>query len=277
MTVSTSGFGSLSRAAVCQFARRPRCTFYLGTHEPSWLARVRFPLCVSRRRLDRYRQLPIARCAWVLDSGAFSELSTYGRWTLTPERYAAAVRRYRECIGRLVWAAPQDWMCEPVMVAKTGLSVEEHQRRTVANVVRLRQLAPDLPIISVVQGWRLRDYLRCVDQYASAGIDLTTEPLVGIGSVCRRQATAEIGEVVKALCALGIRLHGFGVKTEGLRRYGEYLASADSMAWSVHGRHIHGCAHRGLGQRRVASEANCLPFARTWRRHLVGSLNQSTT
>ena len=51
-------------------ARTPgRCTFYLGTHEPSWLARVRFPLCVSHRRLHRYRQLPTARCVWVLDSG----------------------------------------------------------------------------------------------------------------------------------------------------------------------------------------------------------------
>jgi hypothetical protein len=65
-----------------QSAWTPGCTFYLGTHEPSWLARVRFPLCVSRRRLDRYRRLPIARCAWVLDSGAFSELDTYGRCPL---------------------------------------------------------------------------------------------------------------------------------------------------------------------------------------------------
>lgn len=66
-------------------------------------------------------------------------------------------------------------MCEPVSVAKTGLSVGEHQRRTVDNFVRLRQFAPDLPIIPVLQGWRIGDYLRCADDYA--GIDLTYESL----------------------------------------------------------------------------------------------------
>jgi len=253
-----------------------QCTFYLGTHEPSWLARVRFPLCVSHRRLNRYRQLPAARCVWVLDSGGFSELAMYGRWTVPPETYAAAVRRYQERIGRLGWAAPQDWMCEPAMVAKTGLSVEEHQCRTVENFLQLRQLAPDLPIIPVVQGWQIGDYLRCVDDYARAGIDLTTEPLVGIGSVCRRQATTEITGIVKSLYALGLRLHGFGVKADGLRRYGDYLASADSMAWSFRGRYVRGCSHRTPGQHPAASEANCLHFARHWRRRVIDSLDYSS-
>jgi hypothetical protein len=248
-----------------------RWTFYLGAHEPAWLARVRFPLCISHRRLCRYRHLPTARCAWALDSGAFSELSMHGRWILSPEGYVAAVRRYREHIGHLVWAAPQDWMCEPIIVAKTGLSVAEHQRRTVENVVRLRQLAPDLPIIPVVQGWRVGDYLRCVDRYAAAGIDLVREPLVGVGSVCRRQATAEIAGIVEALYARGLRLHGFGVKADGLRRYGHCLVSADSMAWSFRGRYVRGCAHRLPGQGPAASEANCLNFARQWRSRLLHS------
>jgi hypothetical protein len=212
----------------------------------------------------------------VLDSGAFSELAMHGRWTLPPEGYVSAVRRYQECIGRLAWAAPQDWMCEPAMVAKTGLSVGEHQRRTVENFVHLRRLAPDLPIIPVVQGWRIGDYLRCVDRYASAGIDLTAEPLVGIGSVCRRQATSEIEGIVRMLKSLGLRLHGFGVKADGLRLYGNYLASADSMAWSFHGRYIRGCSHRLPGQRPAASESDCLHFARHWRRHLLDSPGHSS-
>jgi hypothetical protein len=63
----------------------------------------------------------------------------------------------------MLWAAPQDWMCEPIVInggtaggqrfAGTHLSVAEHQRRTVANYAQLRDLAPDLPIIPVVQGW----------------------------------------------------------------------------------------------------------------------------
>lgn len=112
--------------------------FYLGTHEPAWLGRVGFPLFVSHRRLLRYRQMPVARCRWALDSGAFSELSMYGQWTVAPTAYVAAVRRYRDGITHLAWAAPQDWLCEPFMVARTGLSVREHQRRTVGNLLELR-------------------------------------------------------------------------------------------------------------------------------------------
>lgn len=181
----------------------------------------------------------------------------------------AAVRRYKGEIGHLAWAAPQDYMCEPSMVARTGLSVKEHQRRTVDNLLRLRKLAPDLPVIPVVQGWQLDDYLACVAMYWEAGIDLTKEPLVGLGSVCRRQATSEIATIVIRLHSLGLKLHGFGVKTEGVRKYGRYLVSADSMAWSMRGRHVTGCAHRRPSQRPVSSEANCIHFARQWRDHVV--------
>jgi hypothetical protein len=246
-------------------------TFYLGTHLPHWLASSRFPLFISHKRLVRSKRLPVARCRWALDSGAFNELSTHGRWTLTPEAYVTAVRRYRDETGRLDWAAPQDWMCEPFIVAKTGLSVAEHQWRTVASYLRLKELAPDLPFIPVLQGWSLADYLACVAMYEAAGVDLAAEPLVSVGSVCRRQATDEIGEIMRTLAGKGLRLHGFGVKTEGLKRYGQYLASADSMAWSFRGRHIRGCRHHH-GQRAPGSEANCLAFAREWRRTIVGML-----
>ncbi len=50
-------------------------------------------------------------------------------------------------------------MCEPQIVARTGLSVREHQERTVANYLTLRSIAPDLPFIPVLQGWRIADYL----------------------------------------------------------------------------------------------------------------------
>src|SRR3954467_15595459 len=62
--------------------------------------------------------------------------------------------------------------CEPWMVAKTGLSVGEHQRRTVDNYLSLRDLAPELPFVPVVQGWEIADYLRCIDLYAARGAGL---------------------------------------------------------------------------------------------------------
>ena len=178
--------------------------FYLGAHQPHWLWQAGFPLFVSHRALTRRRSLRPGSCRWALDSGGFTELSLHGRWITPPEDYAAAVTRYAGQIGGLDFAAPQDWMCEPVMLTRTGLPVAEHQHRTVANYLALRQLAPYLPFIPVVQGWRLADYLACVDLYASAGVDLAALPRVGLGSVCRRQSTAEIAVIVTTLAARGV-------------------------------------------------------------------------
>jgi hypothetical protein len=253
--------------------------FLLGTHQPGWLARVGVPLFVSDRRLRTYRRLPVARAAWAVDSGGFTELQQYGTWTTTPAAYIARLRRYRDEIGHLAWAAPQDWMCEPVVItggragpvtfAGTGLSVAEHQTRTITNYLCLRDLAPDLPVIPVVQGWTVTDYLRCVDGYDRAGTDLRTLPLVGVGSVCRRQNTTGARHILAALHDAGItRLHGFGFKTTGLALCAPLLVSADSMAWSVHARRrpaMPGCtAHRNC--------ANCPRYALAWRTQVLDTI-----
>ena len=254
---------------------QPAPTFYLGTHQPSWLTSSKFPLFISHKRLARYkRRLPVARCRWALDSGAFSELSTYGRWTVTPEEYVAAVRRYRDEIGRLDWAAPRTDV-RAAIVAKTGLSVQEHQRQTVDNYVRLKELAPDLPFIPVLQGWQLEDYLRCVDDVPSrrASIGRPSRWLASARSVAVKPPTRS-DRSWRRCAGLGLRLHGFGVKTEGLRRYGQYLASADSMAWSFRGRRIHGCRHRRHG-RTPLSEANCQYFASEWRSRVVSKTSRN--
>lgn len=244
--------------------------FYLGTHQPGWLATAGVPLFVSHRRLARYKTLPRAMNVWALDSGGFSELSMFGEWRTTAAEYVAAVQRYDTQIGKLDWAAPQDWMCEPIMIAQTGLSIAEHQRRTVENFVLLQRMwdwsRSDSPFMPVLQGWSAADYLTCWDMYAAAGVDLSTYPLVGIGSVCRRQHTEEIGAIVGALLERdpGLPIHGFGVKMRGLMAYGHLLESADSMAWSYAARHraaLPGCTH--------ANCANCLVYALDWRRRAL--------
>lgn len=248
------------------------CTFYLGTHEPGWLRRSPVPLFVSRRRLARLSRLPQARAAWALDSGGFTELQLYGRWTVSPRDYVAEVRRYADEVGALEWAAPQDWMCEPIVIAGgkigrvvfagTGLSVPEHQRRTVENLLELRTQASELPWTPVLQGWERDDYLRCWDLYAAAGIDLEREPIVGVGSVCRREHSAQALAIFESLRPL--RLHGFGLKLRGLERSAHLLASADSMAWSFGAArrgHLCGQPHRRKGK----TCANCYTWAMMWR------------
>jgi hypothetical protein len=234
--------------------------FYLGTHQPCHLSRTDVPLFLSRRRLAGRRSLPRARGIWALDSGGFTELSLFGCWTVDATQYVKEVRRFTEEIGSLVWASPMDWMCEPWVIGKTGLSVAEHQRRTVDNFCELRSLAPELPWVPVLQGWTLDEYRACIELYASAGVDLRAEPLVGVGSVCRRQHGGEAAGILASLALSGIRLHAYGVKLKGLERSADVLTSADSMAWSAGARRapaLAGCTHKNC--------ANCLRFALRWR------------
>jgi hypothetical protein len=262
--------------------------FLLGTHQPGWLARAQVPLFVSDRRLRRYQALPRAAAPWACDSGGFTELQQYGRWTVTTAEYVTRLRRYRDEVSLLDWAAPQDWMCEPIVInggvaagqrfVGTHLPVAEHQRRTVVNYVQLRDLAPDLPIVPVVQGYTPDEYRRCVDLYWTlARIDLTTVPRVGVGSICRRQATSEAGQIIRALRCAGLRrLHLFGVKILGLAQHAALLTaddSADSMAWSDTARKLRRpalaiCQQQG----RHRNCANCLAYALHWRRTMLAGI-----
>lgn len=243
--------------------------FYLGTHRPTWLRRLDFPLFVSHSVLRTRKScfLPATVPSWALDSGAFTELGHFGEWRTPLAEYVEATRRYSEEIGRMDFAAPMDWMCEEKILAKTGLSVTEHQARTVGNYLDLRAAAPDLPYIPVLQGWTREDYLRCVERYDSAGIDLTSLPLVGLGTVCRRQGMKEIDVIVQELARGGIHLHGFGVKADGLAKYGTWLESSDSLAWSLGGRKnppLDGHTHKNC--------ANCMTWALQWRREVLRSI-----
>jgi len=243
--------------------------FYLGTHEIHWLGLTDVPLFISARRLRlRVRPMP-ALGPWALDSGGFSELSLYGEWRTTALQYSNEVRDWSRQIGGMEWAAIQDWMCEPSILAMTGCTVKEHQRQTTANYKLLRQLAPDLPWLPVVQGFEVREYIDHVARYRATGIDLAAMPLVGLGSVCRRQGTGEAERIVRTLAEEhGLRLHGFGVKTLGLRRVADTLASADSLAWSYDARRappLPGHQHKNC--------ANCLEYALTWRQRLLVKLD----
>lgn len=228
--------------------------FFLGTNEPAHLKRTKVPLFVSRSRLQRRIQLPVPIGPWALDSGGFSEITRFGRWTISAEEYVAMVRRYVSEMPGLVFAAPQDWMVEPAMLKLTGLTVADHQRLTVANFLDLRQLAPDLPFIPVLQGQILDDYRRHLDAYDAAGVDLTALSRVGLGSVCRRQATSEI-VIVSGLADDGLRLHGFGMKETGLRLVGDRLKY-----------HNPKCLHKGTC-------STCLVYALKWRYKVVCHLS----
>ena len=211
------------------------CNWILGTHRPHWAfyGDARGPLFLSVRQISRrVTDYPAATVPVYLDSGGFWEITHFGQWTLTPEWYAAEVRRRETELGRFQWAAIQDWMCEPFALARTGLTIREHQRRTIENFTRLFQLAPEVRWLPALQGQTIADYLTHLDMYREAGWDLRDLKLVGVGSMCRRESSAEAEEILRTLHDRGLRLHAFGLKTGGLRRCVDFLESADSLAWS---------------------------------------------
>ncbi|MFF3872541.1 hypothetical protein [Streptomyces sp. NPDC001978] len=252
--------------------------FYLTTHKRHWVKLTDVPLFLKSEHFASAAKLYPVMGPYAVDSGGFSELQRHGRWTRTPRQYVDNLRRIWECVGPYDWAAPQDWMCEDLIIhggtarpnvfVGTHLSVEEHQRRTVANFLELRSLAPDLRIIPVLQGRTVPDYERCVAMYERAGVNLQQEPTVGLGSVCRLQSTREGAAIVTAMAAHGLRLHGFGFKILGLERVGHLLASADSAAWSAHARRrppLPGHAtHKNC--------ANCLEYALMWRKRDLAAI-----
>lgn len=254
-------------------------TFYLGAHSRAWLwsGEADFPLFVSDHIMARSRVLHRAVVRWALDSGAYSQLSRHGAWQVTPRAYVQHVASYVAEVGSMDWAAPMDWMCEPHVVAKTGLSVTEHQYRTVMNLTELEALWPEYsdapcPLIPVLQAapGDADGYLRCAAMYEDAGVDLASYPTVGVGSVCRAQSTSLIWRVAEELHPLGLPLHWFGVKSSGLPAvwHPGTFASFDSMAWSYAARReppLPGCTYH-------QHCSDCIIWARRWRQQVLNRM-----
>jgi hypothetical protein len=205
--------------------------FYVGLHQPSD-ARHFDRAFISVNRL-RSRRSEFVVGDWIMDSGAFTEIATHGNYRSDVGEYAAEISRWRSC-GRLVCAVSQDWMCEPFIVTKTGLSVAEHQKRTVERYDALLDSDCGVYIMPVLQGFAPSDYRRHIQMYADR---LQFGAYVGVGSVCKRNG--DPSAIIGVLDAIkserpDLRLHGFGLKTTALMcgAIVDALESADSMAWS---------------------------------------------
>lgn len=209
--------------------------FFTGLHQPSD-ARHFDAAFVSVNRL-RTRKAPMQVRDWIMDSGAFTEVSTHGAYRHGVAEYAAQIRRWK-ANGNLLAAVAQDWMCEPFIVRKTGLSVPEHQRLTIERYDALLAEDTGVYILPVLQGFAPDDYAKHLEAY---GARLALGQWVGVGSVCKRNGDPR--QVAAVLLAIkerrpDLRLHGFGLKTTALANplVRSLLHSADSMAWSYNAR-----------------------------------------
>lgn len=215
-------------------------TFFVGLHQPGD-ARHFDTACISINRL-RKRRKPLGACLVLVDSGAFTELFMHGCYRHEATAYAADLFRiHTEGVVNIVAAVSQDYMCEPFMLAKTGLTVQEHQRLTiqrydalVAELDRLFDGKCPFPVLPVLQGYTPAEYVTHIHSY---GARLSHGMWVGVGSVCKRNSAPEkIAAVLRAIKSVrpDLLLHGFGVKLTALLSTAvrDLLATADSMAWS---------------------------------------------
>jgi hypothetical protein len=210
--------------------------FFCGLHQPSDAKHFAASF-VSVNRL-RDRKGPFVVGDWIMDSGAFTEISTHGCYRHSVAEYAAQIRRWASN-GNLLAAVAQDWMCEPWIIEKTGLSVAEHQRLTVDRYDAL--LAEDTSgvyVLPVLQGYAPADYVEHIRLY---GERLLRGAWVGVGSICKRNGNPRAIEAV--LLAIhgarpDLKLHGFGLKASALGSalVFDLLHTADSMAWSYNAR-----------------------------------------
>lgn len=237
--------------------------FFCGLHQPS--DAKHFAACfISVNRL-RNRKGPFQVADWIMDSAAFTEISTHGGYRKSVAEYADEIRRW-STNGSLLAAVAQDWMCEPWIVKKTGLSVLEHQRLTVERFDAL--LAKDTAgvyVLPVLQGYAPADYVHHIRLY---GDRLHVGAWVGVGSICKRNSSPRAVEAV--LLAIhgerpDLRLHGFGLKATALRSalVFDLLHTADSMAWSYQAR-------------KAGRNANDWREAKRWMRGIEGVPRQLT-
>ena len=209
--------------------------FFVGLHQPSDAKHFDASFVSVNRIRSRKSDFQVGD--WIMDSGAFTAISTHGEYRTSVAQYANEIARWKDC-GNLLAAVSQDYMCEQFILDKTGMTVADHQRLTIERYDELLRCDTGVYIMPVLQGYEPKDYVSHMRQYGSR---LAHGAWVGVGSVCKRNG--DIRAIEAVLLAIkhvrpDLKLHGFGLKTTALSSglVNQLLETADSMAWSFNAR-----------------------------------------
>lgn len=168
-----------------------------------------------------------------LDSGGFVAMSRYNG-------YPWGLSEYLDLVASFPWAwyAAMD-LCVEIEIAGNRIARRLRIAQTVRNFVECQLQARDRGLpdpLPVLQGQTVDDYLMCAELMPL----LRWPPLIGIGSMCRRDLNGpdNIEAVVEALDKVlpqSTRLHLFGVKSAAAVLLADHprLASTDSCSWSA--------------------------------------------
>lgn len=229
------GLPALAEGALWATARRLGAPALVSANALSlWTPRDRRGLR-RWRGFDRSRLHLVAEHPVALDSGGFVAAVRYRGFPWT-------VRAYLDLCAAAPWAwfASMDLCVEPEVAADRDevldrISGTVRLNRDCLREARLRGIADRF--VPVIQGWRVDDYLRCLDLMP----DLDEFPIVGVGSMCRRHVEGPTGvlqvvhELDQALGDSPARLHLFGLKSQGMEavRAHPRVWGFDSQAYGV--------------------------------------------
>ena len=170
------------------------------------------------------------------------------------------------------YCAMLDHPCEPFLLDKVGLKVQDAVEMTVANAIKWRdvELPPGWTKIYVVQGWELEDYAWCLEMFHHYGILKEIQQgkaWLAVGTTCMRRPNQRNGPGLYDVYEF---VRNWGV--EGHRHaYG--IAKKD---WIAHMRALGliDTADSATGSMQVAFNRGLYSFAKGARRpnYLVGAL-----
>ena len=247
--------------------------FFVGVDRPWMFRLVPKPMVSVNSAMARKLDLAKKQMSWA-DSGAFHLIRTHGYYPHTHEQY----RGWLE-VMRPTFFTQMDWPCEPDVLASSGLTVREHQRRSLTSADECADFDMEglwSKFVPTIQGWRVDEYLKAAEDLEAAGL---WRPYMAIGSICRRGQERQIKAVIHALREFSpkTRFHGFGVKSRP--KILELLWSADSFAWRFNARKKLFAAHGSGFEQRI----NLVPYlvdavskGQRWERRGVVSQIQRT-
>jgi hypothetical protein len=157
-----------------------------------------------------------------LDSGGFTEIFRFGKYTFSSAEYYEYILNHD-----IDHFATMDYPCEPIVLQKTGKTVNEHIVMTVESNLDLMDCAGVVPVI---QGYAVDDYIYCCDLINDYGGE---KPLMAIGTMCKRTKVADAIAILQAVSKEfpHSQFHAFGLKKNFLPKVKDMIYSSDSIAW----------------------------------------------
>jgi len=170
----------------------------------------------------------------ILDSGGYSFFSQWGEYPFSIEDYITLAGILKDTYP-LYKVATLDYPCEPDINRSQLMTNKERIKKTVSNTVECYDLDKTLPWLPVIQGYKLDEYLHCIDLYNEAGV---ISDYWAIGSLCSRKGNLRsIKYLLTKLYELAlsdVKIHAFGLNLPYIKdpQIFNILHSSDSAAWT---------------------------------------------